>query len=127
MFRRFTGSIRVVSWADVGDALRRARSLRRQTQAAFAREIGLSVRLIGALEAGEVRQYDDTTRDRVESVLGWAPGSIERVVNGQAPIIEVDLDFARIRDAWPRLSPDVRRLLAAFAITALRLEDEPPE
>lgn len=111
-------------WSRVGGQLRRARAIRRQTQAEFAHEIGVSVRLLGQLEAGEARQYDPTTIHRVESALGWAQGSVERVANGQPPVVEVDELFARIRDAWPRLPLEARRILSDLAGRALRDDDE---
>lgn len=108
-------------WTVVGDAVRRSRALRRQTQAEFAREVGLSVRTVGSLEAGEPRQYDETTVSRVESALGWAHGSVDRVINGQPPIVQVDPWLARILDAWPRLDDRARQLLSEFAGGAVSL------
>lgn len=108
-----------MSWQFLGETVRRARNHRRQTQAAFAREVGVSVRLLGSLEAGEARRYDATTVDRLESALGWAPGSFDRVVNGQPPVVLVDEQLARIVDAWPRLPAEVRRMLSTLAGDAL--------
>jgi transcriptional regulator with XRE-family HTH domain len=104
-----------MSWREVGESVRRARGARRQTQADFAHEIGLSVRLVGALESGETRSYEPATIDRVEAALGWAHGSVQRVVEGGRPVIEADPYLARVRDAWPRLPPEFRRMLAELA------------
>lgn len=114
-------------WQPIGDALRRTRDLRRQTQTDFSREVGISVRLLGQLEAGEPRQYDPTTVHRVESALGWAHGSFDRVVNGQPPIVDADPLFARIRDAWPRLPVEARRLLSELAGRALGDDTRPDD
>lgn len=108
-----------MAWGDVGEHVRRARAIRRQTQTEFAREIGVSVRLLGSLEAGEARQYDPVTVHRVESALGWADGSVQRVVEGGQPDERVDVLLARICDAWPRLSPDARAILSELAGVAL--------
>lgn len=104
----------------LADHVRRARALRRQTQAEFAEDVGVSVRTIGNLEAGEVRQYDAQTIARLEHALGWAPGSVERVLEGGAPVVETDELLAIIRQAWPRLPVEARRLLAELAVRALR-------
>lgn len=116
-------------WRTVGEHVRRTRALRRQTQAEFALEVGLSVRTVGSLEAGEARQYDETTVFRVESALGWAPGSVQRVIHGQKPIVQADPWLARILDAWPRLDERARQLLSEFAVTAagyISPDDDPP-
>ena len=113
-----------MSWGDVGRYMRRARALRRQTQAEFAREVGLSVRTVGALEAGEHRSYDETTVVRVESALGWAPGSLDRVANGGRPIVERDPMLARIVDAWPRLPTEIKRMLSQLVAFAMRVDGE---
>lgn len=113
------GEVPLVPWRTIGEALRRTRDVRRQTQSDFAHEIGISVRLLGQLEAGERRQYDPTTIHRVESALGWSHGSFDRVINGQPPVVEADPLFARIRDAWPRLPIEARRLLSELAGRAL--------
>lgn len=114
---RGTGAQRIgaVGWDDVAEHVRRVRSLRRQTQTEFADEIGLSVRIVGALESGTPRRYQPETLHRVESALGWAHGSLVRVVEGGRPIVDVDPHFARIRDAWPRLPGEARAMLADLA------------
>jgi transcriptional regulator with XRE-family HTH domain len=103
----------------LADYLRHARALRRQTQAEFADDAGVSVRTIGNLEAGEVRQYDAQTIARLEAALGWAPGSVQRVLEGGAPVVESDELLAIVRQAWPRLPVEARRLLAELALRAL--------
>lgn len=115
-----------VSWQDLGEHVRRARIIRRETQAEFAAEVGLSVRTIGSLEAGERCQYDETTIVRIESALGWAPGSVDRVVEGRAPTVVAGPYLARILDIWPRLPRDYRRVLAYLAAALVNHPDGDP-
>lgn len=116
-----SGDVRRQSLAD---HLRRGRALRRQTQAEFAEDVGVSVRTIGNLEAGVARQYDPQTVARIEYALGWAPGSVQRVLEGLAPVVEADELFAVVRHSWPRLPIEARRLLAEMAVRALHDDPE---
>lgn len=113
-----------MSWGDVAERVRRTRAVRRQTQADFAHEVGISVRTLGSLEAGDGRQYDEITIARVESTLGWAAGSIARVVEGMPPIVEHDPRLARIVDGWPRLPDDFRSVLAELVGFVLRIDGD---
>jgi transcriptional regulator with XRE-family HTH domain len=114
-------------WLSLGEHVRRERAQRRQTQQEFAESIGLSVRTLGSIEAGTGTRYDRVTRDVIEWALGWAPGSIELVVEGGQPRVEVDPTFARVRDAWPRLPVEARRLIAGLVERALDGQVEVPK
>lgn len=114
-------------WLSLGEHVRRERAQRRQTQQEFAESIGLSVRTLGSIEAGTGTRYDRGTRAIVEWALGWAPGSIELVIEGGKPRIEVDPTFARVRDAWPRLPVEARRLIAGLVERALDGQVEVPK
>ena len=114
-------------WLSLGEHVRRERAQRRQTQQEFAESIGLSVRTLGSIEAGTGTRYDRGTVAIVEWALGWAPGSIELVVAGGKPRIEVDPTFARVRDAWPRLPVEARRLIAGLVERALDGQVEVPK
>ena len=114
-------------WLSLGEHVRRERAQRRQTQQEFAESIGLSVRTLGSIEAGTGTRYDRGTRAIVEWALGWAPGSIELVIEGGQPRIEVDATFARVRDAWPRLPVEARNLIAGLVERALDGQIEVPK
>jgi transcriptional regulator with XRE-family HTH domain len=114
-------------WLSLGEHVRRERAQRRQTQQEFAQAIGLSVRTLGSIEAGTGNRYDRVTRDVIEWALGWAPGSIELVVQGGQPRVEVDPTFARVRDAWPRLPVEARNLIAGLVDRALDGQIEVPK
>ena len=114
-------------WISLGEHVRRERAQRRQTQQEFAQAIGLSVRTLGSIEAGTGTRYDRVTRDVIEWALGWAPGSIEQVIAGGRPRIEVDPTFARVRDAWPRLPVEARNLIAGLVDSALDGQIEVPK
>jgi len=114
-------------WLSLGEHVRRERAQRRQTQQEFAESIGLSVRTLGSIEAGTGTRYDRGTRAIVEWALGWAPGSIELVVSGGQPHVEVDPTFARVRDAWPRLPVEARKLIAGLVERALDGQVEVPK
>jgi transcriptional regulator with XRE-family HTH domain len=119
--------VAAAGWLSLGEHVRRERAQRRQTQQEFAQAIGLSVRTLGSIEAGTGTRYDRVTRDVIEWALGWAPGSIELVVAGGRPSIEVDPTFARVRDAWPRLPVEARNLIAGLVDRALDGQVEVPK
>lgn len=81
----------------------------------FARECGLSVRLVGALERGERHNVSAESIAAIERTLGWEPGSAERVRAGLRPMRRDDPELVRLRDIWQELSPDARRMLLAIA------------
>jgi transcriptional regulator with XRE-family HTH domain len=119
--------VAAAGWLSLGEHVRRERAQRRQTQQEFAQAIGLSVRTLGSIEAGTGTRYDRVTCDVIEWALGWAPGSIERVIAGGRPHVEVDPTFARIRDAWPRLPVEARNLIAGLVDRALDGQVEVPK
>jgi DNA-binding XRE family transcriptional regulator len=77
------------------------------TQARFAEAIGLGPRTISSIERAENDNYDPSTIDAIEIAMGWRAGSIDRVVNGQNPIVESapkDQLVERMRELWPALT-----------------------
>lgn len=107
-------------WRALADHVRRERHRRRQTQAQFARSLGISARLVTDLETAARTNYDDGTRSIIEDALGWTPGDFDRVVTGQGPNARADpFDgypmLTRIADVWGRISPEGRELLAQLA------------
>lgn len=106
-------------WVRLGDVVRRERSRRWPRRREFARECGLSERVITALELHERDNFSAETIAAVEAALGWDPGSAERVRSGLRPVRREDADLARLRTLWPRLSRDARRMLVRFAEDAL--------
>lgn len=101
-------------WKRLGTYVRRERHRRRQTQADFARTIGISTRSVGSLERGESTRYDADTLAAVEDALAWEPGSIEAFIAGRPPRT-TDKHLAEIHAAWPHLSNDARAILAEIA------------
>lgn len=73
------------------------------------------------LEAGARRTYRTTTLSQLESALGWAEGSAQRIVSeGGRPRParqEADPMFARVKDAWPLLAAKERRGIAELVET----------
>jgi len=47
---------------------------------------------------------------------------VDRVLRGLGPEPEDDADLRALIDAWPRLSPGSRRMLALLAIEAAKAE-----
>lgn len=103
-----------MDWERVGAAIRRDRARIYGTRETFATAAGLSISVLSDLERGTRTNFDDDTLGKVEDALGWAPGSIDEIAAG-GPIRRSDTDLARLRQAWPRLTPDVRALLADLA------------
>lgn len=102
-------------WTRLGELIREERvGVRRLRQPAFAAYIGIGPRTLRKLERGEAASYDDDILRAVEFAMGWAPGSVERVLSGRAPLHR-DAEWNRLRRAWPDLSPDMRRFIADSA------------
>lgn len=106
-------------WIQLGNAVRTERSRRWPRRREFARECGLSERVITALELHERDNFSTETIAAVEAALGWEPGSAQRIRNGLPPRRREDADLARLRTLWPRLSRDARRMLVRIAEDAL--------
>lgn len=116
------GLDRVVDgWERLGRRIVADRSRRWRLQRDFAAATGLSARVLSDLENGRRTRYHPETLAVVEERLGWAHGSCERVVNGLEPTpADVDPDLGVIIAAWPRLAPELRRILAELARLAQR-------
>jgi DNA-binding XRE family transcriptional regulator len=98
-------------WTHLADLVRRERNSRRLTQAQFADAIGLQPRTISNIERAAKDHYDPNTKDAIEIAMRWQVGSVDRVVNGQAPIRQREAEDAmaeRMRELWPLLSLDAR-------------------
>lgn len=102
-------------WRQLGRRIRLERSRRWPRRPDFARAAGLSDRVVGEVERAERPNFSPDTLAGIEYALGWAPGSCDLIRAGRQPRRVEDPEFTRIRDAWPRLSPDARRMLAAVA------------
>jgi transcriptional regulator with XRE-family HTH domain len=102
-------------WAVIGEHVRSERKKRRQTQADFARALGISVSLLGAIESGRRDNYEPGTRAVIEWAIGWGPGSLDRVLSGGRPTRAVDPMLNRLLSAWPKLSSDAQAMLAYLA------------
>lgn len=110
---------RMDGWRRLGVTMAAERGRRWRSRAAFARHAGVSRRVVDDLERGLRTNYADRTLAAVEAGLGWAPGSLMRVVQGGKPRREVDPVLAELLDMWPQLSPDARAMLVDLAGRAL--------
>jgi len=74
----------------------------------FLRDRGgtMSEKTLARLERGERMAYPDATIAAVEALYGWEPGSVQRVLDGESPVLTVP-DPAHgqipglIRQLWP--------------------------
>ena len=94
----------------------------------FAPLTGISYRTISNLETGLAVSM--STVGMVENVLGWEPGSAQRILEGGQPVIkgtepEARTDYADpvMQDAWDRLADvdlpdDVKRGMINYARAA---------
>jgi hypothetical protein len=77
-------------WVRVGDMLQVQRvelSPRYKNLALFCREREIDYRLAWDVENHARTNYRRGTRTSIEIAYGWQPGSIERVLNGGAPVV----------------------------------------
>jgi hypothetical protein len=111
-------------WGRVGTlvAVERARRGHRSLSA-FAAATGLSRTTVDAIEHGRKTSYSPTTIATVEHALGWAHGSITRILQGLEPRPVEDPDLAALMDAWPWLSAGSRRMLRILAVEAMRANE----
>lgn len=111
-------------WARAGARVRTARTRAGyRTLAEFAAITGIGARTLGDLETGRRGTFTDTVLDRVEAELGWAEGSIRRIVDGKREV-RYDNELRMLQDMWPRLSPDARSMLIDLARRAIRTEPD---
>lgn len=101
-------------WRALGEHIRRERKARKQTQAEFAADIGISITLLRQLENGRRDNYDAGTRSLIEVALGWADGSIELVVGGAAPRRVEDAALREIRLLWSALTPEAKAAIVTL-------------
>lgn len=111
-------------WARAGTHIRTARTRAGfRTIEDFARVTGIGKRTLGDLETGRRANFTDQTLDRVEAELGWAEGSIRRIVAGKRAVRH-DEQLRRIQDLWPRLDAGARTVLVELAERAARPTSE---
>lgn len=103
----------------LGKAIRAERSRRWSRRTDFADACGLKSRVIAAIENAERENFSPDTIAAIEAGLGWEPGSAERIRKGQRPIRREDPLLVRLRDVWPHLSRDSRRMLVELAERAI--------
>lgn len=100
-------------WANLGRLVREKRG--NLTQRAFAGQAAMSPRTLRSIENAETSRYSASTVMRIEDLMQWKHGSVERVAHGLQPEYDDDPEFARLRDIWPSLSIDARRMLLNLA------------
>jgi transcriptional regulator with XRE-family HTH domain len=81
----------------------------------LAARSGLSSGTVANLERGTRTRYQPETLAAIEAALGWAHGSVEKVLAGGRPTREQDPDLAALLAAWPHLDARGRRALRAAA------------
>lgn len=77
-------------WATLGKRARARRvALGHRHQTHFAKASGISIRIVTAIENGDMtgrKSYDPATVNLLETGLRWAPGSVDRILAGGDPI-----------------------------------------
>lgn len=86
-----------------------------RTLADFASRLGVGVRTLSDIERGARDNYSAETLATVEAALGWAPGSVRRILDGGEPTREQDEDLAALLVAWPHLDERARHVLRVVA------------
>lgn len=85
------GPVTDKDWARLGREVIRTRARRDiPTAKALADLMGVSPRIVGEIENGRRASYSATTLAKLEHALGWAEGSIDSVLAGRHPIVELD-------------------------------------
>ena len=105
-------------WRRAGNKVRTARTRAGLTRHAFAAACGIGKRTLEDVETGARDNFSDDTLDRIEGELGWAEGSIRRIVAGRREI-RYDSDLRQLQDLWPRLDRQARSMLLSLAREAL--------
>lgn len=111
-----------MGWPELGEQVRRARTLRYRTLADFARRTGLHPKTLGKLERGVQTGYAPGTLGAVEDALGWEPGDCMRIVGGGRPRVRQDEEWVRLKNLWPRMPVELRRAILRIAEDALDRE-----
>lgn len=108
-----------MDWQRLGQRVHDERSRRWRRRRDFAAAIGLSERVIAAVENAERPNISPEVLATIEAALGWEVGGAVRVLQGREPRRRVDERMVRLLDLWPRLSPDAQRLVVEFAERAI--------
>lgn len=77
-----------------GDAVKQRRQELDLTQSELAKLAGVSESTIRNIETHRIIRLRNV--EGVEEVLGWAPGSYERVIRGEEPVVQVDTEAHRL-------------------------------
>lgn len=92
-------------WRRVSEHVAAERGRRNWSVTQLARAADLSPRTIEYVEAASRGSYSPATIGKLESALGWAPGSIDQIRGGGKPIPEYEPgSLTRLRRAWPKLT-----------------------
>jgi transcriptional regulator with XRE-family HTH domain len=105
------------AWKRVATQVRSRRNDRRMSQQELASAAGTTDRLIRSIEKAERTTYLRPTLRAVSEALGWSADSIDRILNGQTPIVldaPIDATPADLRAEVDRLRGEVNALRAAF-------------
>lgn len=74
------------AWKRLGELLMQRRlHLGQRNRAQFARDNGISDRLLSDIENGKRTNYDRATLVLIEGMYGWAGGSVAAVLAGRRP------------------------------------------
>lgn len=111
-------------WTRAGERIRTARTRAGyRTLEDFAEATGVGKRTLGDLETGRRVNFTHRVLDRVEAELGWAEGSIQRIVDGRREV-HYDTQLRRLTDLWPSLDAGARTILVELAEKAARPTSE---
>ncbi|GAA2485154.1 hypothetical protein GCM10010406_21760 [Streptomyces thermolineatus] len=72
-------------WARLGSAVRARRDELHMTQVDLAKKAGVSEGTVQNIESGRAYSRRPPSLPRIESSLGWAPGSVSSILSGGSP------------------------------------------
>ncbi len=81
----------------------------------FARETGLSVRLLADLETGSRTNFSARTFAAIEAALDWEPGTCEAITMGGRVTRFTDPEMRRLQQLWSRLDLSRKRAIVQLA------------
>lgn len=117
-FGGLSGKIRVMSWEQLADEVRLRRKQLKLTQPDVAERAGMSVATVRAVETNRSGRLTRRLRRALERALEWQDGSVDAVLDGNAPRAVSSTSTAAVP---PVVSADTARAAAERFAVAQRL------